>query len=140
MARLLTLLVACFSVLATRTDGFAADRAISATKLTLKRSASGNETLTFVSKDPAYPYPLFGGADDPASGTPGGCRLELFTAGPTSATFDMPAGNGELGWTAKDRGTSGTFRFTNTSAPNGFSAMRRVSLRKKFTNGRRVSV
>src|SRR5690348_12884915 len=57
----------------------AVDQPIAATKLLLKRSPSGKQTLTFVSKDPAFLFPTIGSADDPATGTPGGATIELFS-------------------------------------------------------------
>ena len=52
-------------VLGTRASG-AADQAIHASKLMLKRSSSGRERLTFVSKDPAFLFAAIGGPDDPS--------------------------------------------------------------------------
>ena len=127
---------ACLSVFASPVDGSSTDQAISAIKLTLKRFHSGTETLAFVSKDPAYFFSFVGRANDPSAGIPGGARIELCSSGPTSVGFDMPIGNGTLGWTGKNGGTSGVFRFVNAPPPNAFSGMKAMTMKRNFLKQR----
>jgi hypothetical protein len=71
----------------------ALDRPISGKKLQLKRSPSGKEKLVFQSKDPIFLFPAIGSADDPATGTPGGIRVELFSQGePSHPLLAAPPG------------------------------------------------
>lgn len=110
----------------------ATDRPIGAKRLVLRRSAAGAESLILVSSDPAFLFPPIGGADDPATGTPGGGRLELLPLGGAIAAFDMPAGAGGSGWTAT-HATTDRYRFTNAGAPNAFSAVKTAVLRSGRT-------
>jgi hypothetical protein len=133
MPRLLALVAVCLCVAVSYADGAAIDRPISATKLRLKRSSAGHETLTFASKDPAFLFPLFETANDPSTGTPGGARLELFAPGPTSVTFDMPVGNGAPGWTGTNSGIVVVYRFVNDQAPDAFSSVQKMLLKRNFS-------
>jgi len=108
----------------------ALDVPIDGRKLVLKRSSSGREKLTFVSRDADAPFPPIGGADDPSSGTPGGLVVELFsTATPVRPSLAAPPGVGSPGWRVKV-GASGAYVFTNPSAPLGPSPVRKVSLKQ----------
>lgn len=112
----------------------AEDRPIAAVKLVLKRSGSGSEKLVFVSRDPAFLFPTIGGVDDPATGSPGGALLELFSQHEGRAAFAIPPGVGEPGWTVKAAKRS--YRFVNRSAPAGPSTVRIA----KIDGGRRLEV
>lgn len=97
----------------------AIDKPIAATKLLLKRSSSGKESLVFVSKDPAFLFPTIGSNDDPASGSPGGALIELFSdADSTGGAFVVPPGIGKPGWKVSD-GNVDLYKYTNSSAPGG---------------------
>lgn len=92
------LLVVAFGVLPMASAN-ALDQPVSGQSLSLKRSGSGREKLQFASKDPAVLFPPIGGADDP---TTNGATIELFSPDfPTTVTFNVPAGAGVPGWTAK---------------------------------------
>jgi hypothetical protein len=129
MPRLVALFVVFLVVTAWSADSSAVDRPISATKLLLKRSPSGKERLVFVSNDPAYLSPTLGDGNDPSTGTPGGARIELFSSGPTSVAFDMPAGSGTPGWTSTG-GAVVSFKFVNADAPDAFSSIKRMIVKQ----------
>src|SRR5690242_6677676 len=93
----------------------AADRPIDGVRLVLKRTASAS-TLTFVSRDPDFLFPPVGGADDPATGTPGGATVELFSQAEGQASLALPAGAGNPGW-AVVNGPPARYRFRNGAAP-----------------------
>jgi hypothetical protein len=122
-------LALCLAIGAT---ALAADQPITGAKLFLKRSASGNERIVFVSKDPNALFPAIGSADDPGTGNPGGALVDLFsTSEPGGSSLAVPATN----WTAKP-GTTPSHRFFNRSAPDGLSSVRTVVLKR----GRLVKV
>lgn len=103
-------------LLLTVTAASAADQPISGSKLLLKRSPSGKESLTFLSKDAAFLFPAIGSADDPSSG---GALIELFSdADSTGGAFLVPAGVGKPGWKVSD-GSVDQYKYTNSSAPSG---------------------
>lgn len=97
----------------------ALDQPITARKLTLRRTASGQEKLSFLTKDPAFLFPAIGSADDPATGTPGGVVIELFSEHMGSVAIDVP---GAVGWFARD-GHPASYKFINKQAPNGVSTV-----------------
>jgi len=104
----------------------ALDRPIDGLKLVLRRSSGFTEKLVFVSSDPNVPFPVRGSADDPATGTPGGALVELFsTAVPAGVMLPAPA----AGWSAR-RVRTGSFRFLHHDAPDAFSAIRSIVLRQ----------
>jgi hypothetical protein len=108
----------------------ALDVPIDGRKLVLKRSSSGREKLTFVSRDPDVPFPPIGGADDPSSGTPGGVLVELFsTATAVRPQLTAPPGVGSPGWRVKV-GATGAYVYANPTAPLGPSPVRKVSLKQ----------
>jgi hypothetical protein len=116
-------LALCLAIGAT---ALAADQPITGAKLFLKRSASGNERIVFVSKDPNALFPAIGSADDPGTGNPGGALVDLFsTSEPGGSSLAVPATN----WTAKP-GTTPSHRFFNRSAPDGLSSVRTVVLKR----------
>ncbi len=103
---------------------WAADQPIDARDLRIIRSASGREKMVFVSRDPGFLFPAIGGVDDPASGTPGGVLIELFSANdPVLGLFTAPPGIGKPGWKVKN-GTVGRYKFHNKDAPSGVSSVR----------------
>ncbi|HEV7734470.1 MAG TPA: hypothetical protein VGR62_20015 [Candidatus Binatia bacterium] len=105
--------------LALSTPALATDQPIAGTKLLLKRSASGKESLVFLSKDPAFLFPAIGSLDDPATGSPGGALLELFAdAGSATGAFAIPPGLGKPGWAVKDAAVD-QYKYSNSSAPAG---------------------
>jgi hypothetical protein len=102
----------------------AADQPIAGKKLVIKRSGAGIEKLVFVSKDTSYLFPAIGGADDPATGTPGGAVVELFSQNdPGGGSLSVPAGLGKPGWRVKD-GSVDLYKFINSLAPGGISPVR----------------
>jgi hypothetical protein len=104
---------------------YALDQPIGAVKLVLKRSPT-RETLTFLSRDPAFLFPPPGSGDDP---TTGGMVVDLFSASEGIATFAIPAGVGKPGWTFT-AGNVPRFRFQNGDAPAGPSSIRLVLLKQ----------
>jgi hypothetical protein len=105
--------------------GHAADQAIDAVKLVLKKTAT-KEALLFVSKDPDFLFPPVGSADDPASGSPGGALIDLFSANEGAASLAIPPGTG---WTVKS-GTTSAFKFANRQAPAGGTPVRAAVLKQ----------
>lgn len=103
----------------------ATDQPIAGTRLVLQRSAMG-EKLSFVSRDPAALFPVIGGPDDPATGTPGGLTIDLFSANEGTASLAVPGGSG---WTVRDA-TVDLFRFRNPDAPAGTSVVKVVVLKQ----------
>ncbi len=98
----------------------AEDFPVTGKKLVMVRTPSGSEVLVFISRD-VIRAPLPGGVEDP---TMVGATL-VVKSGSTSefATFDLPADH----WTANSSGT--TFRYRNTQAPNGPSAVKMTRIR-----------
>jgi hypothetical protein len=119
--------IALWAALLLATGAPAADHPISAAKLVLQR-AGAKEKLVFLSQDPAFLFPPIGSADDPATGSPGGAQIELFSsAEPDGAAIAVPPGVGNPGWKVTD-GAVDAFRFTNPSAPAGPSTVRKMVL------------
>ena len=116
-------------VLCTWAPAGAADQPISAAKLVLLQSAGGSEKLVFISRDPAFLFPPLGSADDPATGTPGGARIDLLPGSGPGAGLDLPAGAGTPGWAATDAAID-RYRFVNPGAPDGFSAVKSAVLKQ----------
>ena len=104
----------------------ALDRPIDADRLVLRKTAAGT-TLDFVSRDGGFPFPPLASPDDPQSGTPGGMRVELFSAREGPAALAVPPGAGVPGWTTRS-GPPARYRFRNPLAPGGPSPVRRVLL------------
>jgi hypothetical protein len=100
-------------------DAAAVDQPISARKLILRRTASGQEKLSFLSKDTTAPFPAIGSADDPASGTPGGVVIEIFSQNAGAATITVPPA---VGWVTRD-GAPPLYKFVNKLAPAGVSTV-----------------
>jgi hypothetical protein len=125
------LVAAVLAVIAceTATVAWAEDRPISATKMTLKRSASGRKSLTFVSKFLNLPFPAIGSSDDPAAGTPGGIEVELFSGSEGIASFTAPPGLGTPGW-KRTLDTVSSYKFTNSFAPAGPSIAKAIVVRQ----------
>jgi hypothetical protein len=103
----------------------ATDRPIAATKLVLKRSASGKEKVIFLSKDPAFLFDASVGNDDPAHA---GATIELFSDAEGVSTLGVPAGSGVPGWVVKGASVP-TFAYANKIAPAGPSLVRSLVLR-----------
>jgi hypothetical protein len=104
----------------------AADQPISGAKLSITRSSSGTERLTFTSKDVHVLFPALGGADDPSVV---GATITLVSPAEVPVTLAIPAGVGNPGWRLTDR-TLDRYKFSNGAAPGGPSVVRQVSLRE----------
>jgi hypothetical protein len=105
----------------------AAEQPIAASKLLLRRSASGSEKLTFVSKDPLFLFPALGGPDDPSSGA---LVVELFAPStPGGVALDAPSGVGIPGWSVRTS-TPPRLQFRNPAAPDAVSSFRSITLRE----------
>ncbi|MCW5890246.1 MAG: hypothetical protein KIT14_06805 [bacterium] len=127
--RALRVMVLAGLVLSSTVAG-AVDQPISAVKLLLKRSPSGKASLVFLSKDPAFLFPAIGGADDPASGSPGGALLELFSdADSVGGAFLIPPGIGKPGWKVTD-GKVDIYKYVNASAPGGPTPVKTTILKQ----------
>ena len=100
---------------------------VTGTKLVLKKSASGKETLVFVTKDPSVYVPPFGGPDDPSTID---TQIEVYSPPEQSSTFEItvPSGVGNPGWQTSPLPTP-TYLFKNSTAPAGISVVRYVKLR-----------
>jgi hypothetical protein len=103
----------------TATDGLALDQPVSARKLILRHTASGQEKISLLIKDPAILFPPIGSADDPATGTPGGATIELFSELQGQSTIIVP---GAVGWFSRD-GSPALYKFVNKLAPEGVSTV-----------------
>jgi hypothetical protein len=95
----------------------AVDQPLDARKLILRRTAGGQQKLSFLTKDPNVPFPAIGSDDDPASGTPGGVVIELFSQDAGGTSLSIPPA---VGWLTKD-GTPAVYKFVNKLAPTGVS-------------------
>jgi hypothetical protein len=113
--------VLCAAVLVTfaAAEAAALDQPITARKLTLRRTAGGQEKLSFLTKDPAFLFPAIGSADDPAIGTPGGVLVEIFSEHRGAVAITVP---GAVGWFTRD-GAPPSYKFVNKQAPNGVSTV-----------------
>ncbi len=108
----------------------AADKPISGQKLQLRKSSSGKEKLVFLTKDPGFLFPAIASADDPASGTPGGLTIELFSQNdPATPSLAIPPGLGTPGWKVVD-GSVDSYKYTNKSAPAGPSPVKVAILKQ----------
>jgi hypothetical protein len=96
------------------------------------RRAGGSARLVFVSRDPSFAFPSIGGPDDPATGSPGGATIELFSESEGQASLGIPAGAGDPGWTAVS-GVTPRYKFHNGLAPGGISPVRVALLRQGET-------
>jgi len=96
-------------------------------KLVLKRSASGGQTLIFVTKDPTAFVPAIGGPDDPTTVR---TQIELHSPAGDSGSFGIstPPGVGKPGWQVKAV-PGPQYKFTNSFAPAGISAVRTIKMR-----------
>ncbi|HEY2389489.1 MAG TPA: hypothetical protein VGK30_21245 [Candidatus Binatia bacterium] len=106
----------------------AADQPIDAQSLVLKRSAT-KAKLAFVTHDPGFLFPTVGGLDDPATGSPGGLTIELFSAAEGSTALIADPGAGNPGWTVKATGTP-TFKFKNPLSALGTFKLKAVVLKQ----------
>jgi hypothetical protein len=111
-------MLAVLLVMVAVADAAALDQPISARKLTLRRTAGGQEKLAFLTKDPALLFPAIGSADDPATGTPGGVLIELFSEHRGRVAITVPAA---VGWFVRD--APAAYKFINKQAPNGLSTV-----------------
>ena len=116
------------SVLAGVGAAAAAEQRISASRLMLRRSSSGKEKLTVVSKDPAFLFPAPNGTDDPSASGLGGIVVELFAPGtPAGVALDAPGGVGNPGWSVHIS-VPQRFQFKNGGAPDALSTFRSLTL------------
>jgi hypothetical protein len=126
------LLVLVASLLGGAAPASALDQPLRGYKLSLKRAASGSEKLVFVSRFAAIIAPVPGSPDDPATGTPGGATIELFSGSEGSVGLLVPGGAGQPGWMVRD----GKARYRNPDAPAGPTPVRVMSI----TGQRRIKV
>jgi hypothetical protein len=105
----------------------ALDQPLRGYKMSLVRAASGNEKLVFVSRYYYSTVPALGGPDDPATGTPGGATIELFSGSEGSVALAVPPGAGRPGWTVG----IGKARYRNPDTPAGPTPVRLVSMRSQ---------
>src|SRR5512143_3780422 len=106
--------IAALALLAlTATRGLALDQPVSGRKIVLRHTASGQEKISFLIKDPAILFPAIGSADDPATGTPGGAIVELFSELQGPSTIVVP---GAVGWFSRD-GSPAIYKFVSKLAP-----------------------
>jgi hypothetical protein len=106
----------------------AAEQPISASRLMLRRSSSGKEKLTFVSKDSAFLFPAIGGPDDPTPAGSGGLVVELFSATtPAGVALAAPGGVGNPGWSVRTS-VPPRLQFKNSAAPGALSTFRSITL------------
>ena len=100
---------------------------VTGTKLVLKKSATGKETLIFVTKDPTVYVPPFGGPDDPSTID---TQIEVYSPPEQSSTFEItvPSGVGNPGWQTSPL-PAPTYLFKNSTAPAGISVVKYVKLR-----------
>lgn len=119
-------------LLGAATVAYATDRPIAGAELRVKRSSDGTGRLVFSSKD-ALLLPAVAGADDPASGSPGGAVIELFSQGAVGAvSFTAPRDANDPGW----RGGTHRQRYRHQAAPDASSAL--ASIRLHDTGGVRI--
>jgi hypothetical protein len=111
-------------VLAWTTSVAALDQPISGRVLKIKRTASGDTRMVFLSRDASFLFPPIGGADDPATGSPGGITVDVFTQSEPPASWSAPPGVGNPGWTAVD-GAVDRYLYRGTGVP-----FRKVLLRE----------
>lgn len=105
----------------------ATDRPIAATKLQIRRTASGKQRLVFSSKDPAFLFPLPGSSDAPNQA---GLTVELFSAAePAGATLSAPALGVSPGWSV-GAGSTPSFRFARAATFAAASPIRRATLQR----------
>ena len=99
---------------------------MSGQKLVIKRSASGRQTLIFVTKDPAAYVPAIGAPDDPSTVT---TQIHLYSPVTDGASdLTIPPGVGKPGWLVKPV-PGPQYKFTNSAAPAGISVVRTMKLR-----------
>jgi hypothetical protein len=113
-------------------EAHAIDQPVAARKLTLRRTAGGQEKLSFLTKDPAVLFPPIGSADDPTSGTPGGVTIELISQNAGTATLTIPPA---VGWFTRE-GSPSLYKFVNKLAPIGVSPISSYLLK----NGRAIRI
>jgi hypothetical protein len=123
------LVAAALALLIVGTPAYALDQPIDGAKLILEKTA-GTETLIFVSRDARVLFPRIGSPDDPATGKPGGARIELFSLNEGIASLAVPRGTGTPGWRTKRQGGERR-RFVNPGAPLGASAVRVAVLKRE---------
>jgi hypothetical protein len=105
----------------------ATDQPVHGKRLAMTRTGD-QASLVFLSKDPGFLFPARGGADDPASGAPGGLVIELFSPTEGMATLAVPRGRGKPGWT---QATRRLYRYANADAPDGPSPVKVVVMKSK---------
>jgi hypothetical protein len=108
-------------------EGFV-EQPVDAARLVMSRHGT-RESVIFRSTDPRMPFPPIGSREDPATGSPGGALLELFSATEGTAQLVISPGLGNPGWSAKHKTNTDSLKFLNREAPAGPSAVKRVTLK-----------
>jgi hypothetical protein len=124
--RIVGSLLAIVGVLAFAAE--AADQPISASKIQLKRTKSGS-SMSFITKDANMPFPAVLSLDNPATGSPGGVLIELYTRTEGWAQIEIPPGLGKPGWSVAT-GTIPSYKFANAPAPGGLSMAKSLVMRQ----------
>jgi hypothetical protein len=129
------LLAALLGVLAVALPSVApaqVDQPISAKVLKVKEMSGGAQVI-FVSTDPAVPFPAVGTDDDPATGSPGGMIIDVFSSTQGLASASAPAGLANPGWKVS---TSGADAYHYRTPLAGLFAIRNATL----VEGKRLRV
>jgi hypothetical protein len=134
LARLAAIVIAagmCGAVAAQTTD-----RPISAESLIVRRSASGVETVTFLSKDPNFLFPPIGSVDDPSRPS-NGTELSLFPQSQGGLGFSYGVTGGAM-WKSKD-GAVDEYHYRYPQGPQGIKSVllketKRIKVRIRGTS------
>jgi hypothetical protein len=125
LARIASVLVFA-SLLAWTVSAAAAERRVPAKILRIESGPDGS-ALVFKAQPPDFLFPPIGSDDDPATGTPGGLTIEVFTQSEGPARPTVPPGVGIPGWTAHD-GAVDSFLYRGPGL-----AVRKIRLREGKT-------
>jgi len=112
------------------------DRPISAESLIVRRSASGVETVTFLSKDPNFLFPPIGSVDDPSRPS-NGTELSLFPQSQGGLGFSYGVTGGAM-WKSKD-GAVDEYHYRYPQGPQGIKSVllketKRIKVRIRGTS------
>jgi hypothetical protein len=108
----------------------AVDVPVSGKVLAFQWYSTGIQRLVFETEDPALPFPEPGSGDDPATGTPGGVTIEVFSSNDDSvATYAVPKTGAAPGWTAP--GAAGLrYTFRHDQAPRTPTLVKKLRWKK----------